>query len=162
MQYPVCQYFAHTLDAAEKVLGDDAMIALVRELRQQQHELRWTQNPNYVAHEPTPGFLQNYAYAEIIGAKGTLLSKNLLLGVMLLGPHTLYPTHEHPASEVYVVLAGNANWQRDGGEWVLHPPNQPIYHAPWVRHATQTQAEPLLALYIWWGQIEQAASISRV
>ena len=43
---------------------------------------------------------------------------------------TLYPDHSHRAAEVYHVIAGSAEWWRDGEDWITRPPGAVITHAP--------------------------------
>ena len=73
-------------------------------------------------------------------------------GFLLLGPRTHYPRHAHRAEEIYVPLAGSAGWLQGDGQWRSHPPGAVIHHAPEEAHAMQTDAEPLAALYLWYGQ----------
>ena len=77
--------------------------------------------------------------------------EHFCFGFTLLGKNTLYPAHYHPATELYVVLSGHAEWTLDGvskvrgpGEFILHPSN----HV----HSMRTSDEPLLALYTWSGE----------
>ena len=83
----------------------------------------------------------------------------LALGVLLLGPGTHYPLHAHPAVEVYYTLTPG-EWWRDDGPWRLEPPGTAIHHPPDVRHATRAGAVPLLALYLWRGDLATHASLT--
>lgn len=50
---------------------------------------------------------QQYAYAEIIGPRGPIVYKHMILGMILLGPDAYYPRHHHPEiEESYIGLAG--------------------------------------------------------
>ena len=80
-----------------------------------------------------------------------IASDQARLGFLMLGPDTLYPPHAHAAEELYLVLAGTAAWQHGHEPWVNRPPGTAIHHPPRLPHATRTAAEPLLALYLWWG-----------
>lgn len=71
-------------------------------------------------------------------------------------PETIYPAHAHPAVELYHVVSGTALWtagdilrRRVPGDFILHPSG--------VRHATRTQAQPLLAIYTWTGEVGTAS-----
>ena len=81
--------------------------------------LGWVQNPNYVAAPPSPDFLENYGYAVLAGPGGLVASEELALGVLMLGPGIHYPTHRHPAVEIYVVACGRGRMaegaRRPGG-----------------------------------------------
>ncbi len=121
--------------------------------------LRWVQNPNYVANPPDPGFLANYGYAVLAGPGGLVETDRLALGVLLLGPDTHYPSHRHPAIELYIVAAGRAEWRQGDEAWRIEPPESVIRHESMMLHATRTRAEPLLAVYVWQGDLKTHARI---
>ncbi|HEX3846064.1 MAG TPA: dimethylsulfonioproprionate lyase family protein [Steroidobacteraceae bacterium] len=110
--------------------------------------LAWRQT--YGESEIGREFLDNYAYTEIMGAKGPLASERVACGFLLLGPATHYPRHRHEAEELYVPLSGTASWQQGDSAWRKHAPGTPIHHASEEPHAMRTGAAPLLALYLWW------------
>jgi quercetin dioxygenase-like cupin family protein len=147
---PVCRFF----DAAIK--GDLPLLAPLRELGPR---LRWIQNPNYVAAPPSSDFLDNYGYAVLAGPGGLAETDRLALGILLLGPGIHYPTHRHPAVEIYVVLAGDAEWQKGEAGWRREKPGTVIRHDSMVPHATRALAEPLLAAYVWRGDLATYARI---
>lgn len=120
---------------------------------------RWVQNPNYVASPPDPNFLQNYGYVVLAGPGGLVESAALALGFLMLGPGTHYPTHRHPAVEIYVVAAGSAEWRKGEDPWHVEPPGSVIRHETMMPHATRTLSEPLLAVYIWQGDLKTHARI---
>jgi hypothetical protein len=124
--------------------------------------LSFTQNPNYVAAPPSPTFLGRYGYAVIAGpASGPpalVEHPDLAFGVLLLGPETSYPTHVHPAVELYLPL-GPACWSVDAGPLVERPAGTPIVHGPNQPHETRSGEVPLAALYVWLGELETAARI---
>ena len=76
------------------------------------------------------------------------------LGVLLLGPGLTYPPHAHPANEIYYVVGGTAEWRQGDGPWTRRAPGSLIQHPSGQVHATRTGRDPLLALYLWWGDIE--------
>jgi quercetin dioxygenase-like cupin family protein len=99
---------------------------------------------------------ERVAFAELIGPRAPLTAPNCRAGFTLLAPDTFYPLHAHPAIELYMVIAGEAEWttpevQRivPPGAFVLHHANQP--------HTMRTFAEPLLALYGWRGDLDTPA-----
>ena len=105
----------------------------------------------YGAGEVSTAFLARYGWAELLGPYGALASDQARLGFLMLGPDTLDPPHAHAAEELDLVLAGTAAWQHGHEPWVNRPPGTAIPHPPRLPHATRTAAEPLLALYFWWG-----------
>jgi hypothetical protein len=96
-------------------------------------------------------FLDRYGWAELLGPYGLFASDTARLGFLLLGKETLYPLHAHAAEELYLVLAGTADWQKGEEPWRPMPPGTTIHHTPHLPHAMRTAAEPLLAMYLWWG-----------
>ena len=93
------------------------------------------------------------------GPGGLVASDALALGVLMLGPGIHYPTHRHPAVEIYVVAAGEAEWQKGEEPWRREPPGTVIRHESMMPHATRTLAEPLLAAYLWRGDLATHARI---
>ena len=121
--------------------------------------LCWVQNPNYVADPAMAGFLPDYGYVELAGPGGIAHDEKIALGILLIGPGRLYPQHSHPAREAYLVLAGDAEWRRDGEPWRMRVAGALIHHTPNQTHAMRTSDQPLLALYAWQGDIATAASL---
>ncbi len=123
---------------------------LVRQLLAAQGHLCWKQT--YVAEDFGADFLERYGFLELIGLRGPVASDRIACGVLMLGPHLSYPSHRHEAAEFYVPLTGPAWWQCGPDDnWVFRQSSEPIYHFSWMPHAMQTEAAPLLALYLWRG-----------
>jgi hypothetical protein len=156
---PVCRFWESALDAA----AGSPTGPLSSALRQLGPSLSWAQNPNYRRHPPGPTFLDNYGYAVIVGpADGPpaiAVDPRLALGVLLLGPGTHYPLHEHPAIEIYYTLTPEGEWWMGAGPWRREALGTAIYHAPNVPHATRAGGSPLLALYLWRGDLATHATL---
>jgi mannose-6-phosphate isomerase-like protein (cupin superfamily) len=105
------------------------------------------------------GFLRGYGYAELVGPGGPVRTEDLRLGVLLLGPGTLYPLHRHPAEEIYLVVSGAADWRRGGGHFRPRPAGSLVYHPPGEPHAMRTAGEPMLAVYAWTGDVATPARL---
>ncbi len=58
------------------------------------------------------------------------------------------------------MLGGRARWQRGGEPWTARPPGAFILHTSGVAHAMATAAEPLLALYVWYGDMAGAVTFT--
>jgi len=147
---PVCRFWRQAMSGNSPLLAPLANLAPY---------LRWAQNPNYVAVPPSPSFLENYGYAVFAGPGGLVESEALAFGILLLGPDTHYPTHRHPAAEIYVVASGEAGWRKGEEPWRRERPGAVIRHDGLVPHATRTLAEPLLAAYLWIGDLATHARI---
>jgi len=102
----------------------------------------------YDARADAPDLHENMGWTEFVGPAAPFRSDEVCLGLTLIGPHTHYSAHRHPAVELYHVLTGAADWsgrRRPAGDFILHETNQ--------THAMRTGAEPLLALYTWSGDV---------
>jgi quercetin dioxygenase-like cupin family protein len=83
------------------------------------------------------------------------------MGVLLLAPGTLYPSHRHPAVEIYCALDGEAEWWREGEGWRRLPPGSLIHHPSGIAHAMRAGALPLIALYLWRGDLATTAVLTQ-
>jgi mannose-6-phosphate isomerase-like protein (cupin superfamily) len=106
---------------------------------------------NYEPREDIPDLGNQMGWGEILGPEAPYRDEHFCFGFTLLGKNTFYPSHLHPATELYVVLSGHAIWTLDGhtqirgpGEFILHPSEH--------IHSMQTEQEPMLALYTWSGK----------
>jgi len=155
----VCRFWEASLRAASK-----AQSVLVATLETLGPWLSWAQNPNYRRRPPDATFLDNYGYTVIVGPEdgppALAVDPRLALGVLLLGPHAHYPLHAHPAVEIYYTLTPGGEWWRDDGPWRQMPSGTVIHHAPNVRHATRAGSSPLLAIYLWRGDLVTHAKLT--
>jgi len=141
---PATRFFAECV-AACMFLAPDVAAALA----EIEEFLHWKQNPNYSDAVMGEGYMENYAYAEIIGPDGFFPGDDFLLGFMLLGPRRLYPDHYHPAPELYWLLTGPSDWRQDKSEFRSRAAGETIWHPPRMSHATRTGDSPLLAIWAW-------------
>ena len=148
---PVCRFWPEIL------VGGGKLVAPLGELSP---HLNWMQNPNYVGAPPSADFLDNYGYAVLAGPGGLVATESMAMGILLLGPGTHYPTHRHPAVEIYVVAAGEAEWRKAEAPWRREPLGSVIRHETMVPHATRALDEPLLAVYLWRGDLKTHARIT--
>lgn len=117
-----------------------------------QHELAnlpWTDG-GFSLPDPIRG---HNAYAELIGPEGPFLSAKCRFGFYLQAPDCFYPPHSHAAEEFYLLLSGSAEWQLDDSRSFTPPSPGLVHHQPWQKHAMRTGASPLLALWVWLGNI---------
>jgi hypothetical protein len=142
---PACALLPDTVGAAIAVASDVA--AAIAALEQ---DLHWKQNPNYSdATMGQPGYMDGYAYAEIIGPSGLFPGDDFLLGLLLIGPDRVYRDHWHPAPELYWTLTGPSRWKSGAGGWQERVAGSFCWHDPHVVHATSTASVPLLAIWAW-------------
>ena len=123
--------------------------------------LTWIQSPDYVRDPPSADFINNYGYAVVVGPSSgqpaLIVNHNLAAGVLMLGPQTCYALHHHPATEIYFVVSGRARWCRGAGPWEFKQAGALIHHASGLPHGTWTADEPLLAIYLWKGDLDTDA-----
>lgn len=93
------------------------------------------------------------AYAELVGPEGPFLSARCRFGFYLQAPDCLYPPHSHAAEELYLLLSGTAEWRLEESEPFLPAIPGLVHHLPQQKHAMRTAASPLLALWVWLGDI---------
>jgi mannose-6-phosphate isomerase-like protein (cupin superfamily) len=130
-----------------RIAGDQACVdpELVAALCAAAPLLAWRQT--YTREEVGASFLQEYGWSELLAPAGG--RGGVACGVLLLGPHTLYPPHRHEADEVYVPLSGVAEWQSGASAFRDAAPGTVIHHPSEESHAMRTGEQPLLAIYLW-------------
>jgi hypothetical protein len=147
---PACDYLAAALALATAGPASHLADALTPLLA----GLRW--GYGYPVHPQWPDLAARVAFAQIIGRRGLMDDDRIHLGLTLMAPRTHYPLHAHPAIELYLVLAGTAGWRVEGAPFAPQPPGSLILHTSGIGHAMQTDADPLLAFYVWRGDLETA------
>lgn len=137
------------LTAAAERAPPGPLAALATAIASASATLGWQQT--YREPDVSRDFLDGYGWSEFVGRGAPVESTTLALGVLLLGPRTHYPAHQHAALELYVPLSGTARWQQGAGPFASRLPGSVIEHASLEPHAMRTDGEPLLALYCWRG-----------
>ena len=93
------------------------------------------------------------AHVELLGPTGLVKSSKVRIGLYGMLPHCEYGIRTHPAEETYIMLAGSAFWQ------VANAPYRQLFagersdHPSMVPHATKTQDDAFMSVYIWDGNI---------
>jgi hypothetical protein len=152
---PACTLLPDAVGAALTVASDVAAAIAALE-----DELHWQQNPSYSdTAMGRSGYMDGYAYAEIIGPNGFFQGNDFLLGFLLLGPKRLYREHYHPAPELYWMLTGPSRWKRGAGGWEELQAGDIRWHQPFVVHATETSHVPLLCLWSWTNDVAEPAKL---
>lgn len=102
------------------------------------------------------GLTKKYAFAEIAGHRGPVLSPEVTLGLVLFAPKCTYPAHSHEGlTESYYVLSGTVS-ENDDGVWA---PGSLIFNPPGRKHRiTVSDREPALLAYAWQGPPEKLAN----
>ncbi len=90
---------------------------------------------------------------EILG-QDTPLKTNAMRGFMIYQtPGYHYPLHQHPAEEIYLVLAGEAEFEIEGEESKTLRPGDVSFHASNAPHALTTTDRSILAYVLWRGDL---------
>lgn len=125
--------------------------ALAAAIRAVVPDLAWSYG--YPAEPAWPALGERIAFAQLLGEGGLGTASQVLVGLTLIAPRTRYPWHAHPATELYLVIAGTARWWKGTDGPRVHPPGALVLHESGIPHAMETEAEPLLALYTWRGDL---------
>ncbi len=96
------------------------------------------------------------ALASIAGPEPEIMivSGSIRFGVLAMAPGAHYPPHSHEAEELYLALGGTAEWRKGDSPFAPVEPGTFVHHPPWMSHAMKTNAEPLLTLWAWAGNID--------
>lgn len=114
--------------------------------------VRWTEF--YEEDSWSKSFLPVFANGEGIGPDGRLFHKEIILGLFILGPHTTYPEHAHPAEEFYIVLTGNPEFKVGAeNDFELKKSGEVVLHHSDISHSIRSSDEPFYAIFGWRGDI---------
>lgn len=136
------------LERASEIAAKPERTLLMR-LAESRSELRWGQT--YTAAELGEQFMANYGWMELFGTRGHFVNDAIAAGFLVLGPHTLYPDHQHVAEELYLPLTPGTEWKKGEGLFIVRRAGEAIHHSSGISHAVRTGSEPLVALYFWRG-----------
>ncbi len=145
---PVTLHLQRALDQGRGT----SMSRVIRSIDGLRDQLSW----QYGYDKVPRGLDQKYAYAELVGPTGPVLSDQIILGLVLFAPSCIYPTHAHDGiTESYICLSG-AMSQNDQGVYV---PGSMIFNPPGQMHRiTVADLEPSLLAYAWIGPHEKLTS----
>ncbi len=137
-------------------LSEPRREALIASLRRVSGSLRWQRNPTYT----DPVFLRRYAYTELLGPSGPVPNTTISAGFLYLAPQTYYPPHAHPAEEIYHLIAGPSIWQQGDQPGTECGAGSRIVHRSGVAHSMRSGDQPMLALYLWRGDLSSPARLT--
>ncbi|NHA66476.1 dimethylsulfonioproprionate lyase family protein [Phycicoccus flavus] len=142
---PVTDHLGRALDAGSRgVLG-----GLADALGRVAGLLTWE-----YGYEKVPrGLTGKYGYCEIVGPRGPVVTDELILGLVLFAPDTIYPQHHHrDIEESYVAISGA--WSEN--DTAVYAPGSLILNVPAHEHRITTGPfEPCLLAYAWLGPVER-------
>lgn len=147
-ELPVTAHFQRALDQGRK----ERQASVVRAVDAVRSGLAWR-----YGYDKVPRGLKNkYAYSEICGPTGPVLSPDLILGLVLFAPGCTYPAHAHKGiTESYICLSGAVSENHQGvyapGSMIFNPPEQ-------LHRITVSDREPALMAYAWQGSRDDLAN----
>ncbi|MEO1001036.1 MAG: dimethylsulfonioproprionate lyase family protein [Pseudomonadota bacterium] len=144
---PVAAHLKRALDQGRR----ETTQGVIRAVESVAGELSWL----YGYDKVPKGLSGKYAYAEIAGPSGPVVSEEVILGLVLFAPRCTYPAHAHDGlTESYWCLSGALSENDDGvfvpGSMIFNPPGR-------VHRITVGDLEPTLLSYAWVGPREKLA-----
>lgn len=112
-------------------------------------ELHWEQSYRREDGLVPEAMLDGYGFAEIIGKRGPFVSDRIRAGIGIWGPGIDYPVHYHRAEEIYIPLAGAAEFSLGDREPVTHGAGDVVYVEPELKHGFRTTDRCLAVYYLW-------------
>lgn len=98
-------------------------------------------------------FNTRFGCYELIGRGGHFVSETYGGFIVYARPGLWYPWHNHPAEELYLVVAGEAEFLAEGREAVRLGPGGTSHHGPMQPHALRTHDNPVLCYVAWRGDL---------
>lgn len=147
-QKPVTAHLRRALDEGKL----ERTAPLIRSIDSVREHLVWQ-----YGYEKVPrGLDRTYAYAEICGPNGPILTTEVILGLVLFAPGCTYPAHAHNGIwESYICLSGAVSENHQG----VYAPGSMIFNPPEHMHRiTVSKLEPALLGYAWIGPKERLAN----
>jgi len=111
--------------------------------------LRWEQSYKKEDGVVSAAMLAAYGFAEIIGKQGPFVSDRIRAGIGIYGLNIDYPRHQHQAEEVYIVLAGSAEFKVGDSAEVTSRAGDVIFVASNTPHGFRTCDQGLVIYYLW-------------
>lgn len=144
---PVCAHLKRTLDQGRL----QRTATVIRAIESIAPNLAWLYGYDRVPRNLS----RKFAYAEILGPNGPVVSSRLILGLVLFAPKCVYPAHSHDGlTESYYCLSGSVSENDDG----VYAPGSLIFNPPGRNHRITVDArEPCLLAYAWAGPEEKLA-----
>ena len=139
---------AEYLDAANKPTNPQAR-TLIDLFERHKNRLRWEQSYRKDEGLVSDAMLDGYGFAEIIGQRGPFVSERIRAGIGIWGPHIDYPRHQHEAEEIYVVLAGCAEFKVGSTRETWRNTGEVVYVESNTPHGFRTNAQGLVVYYLW-------------
>ncbi|MEL6996011.1 MAG: dimethylsulfonioproprionate lyase family protein [Pseudomonadota bacterium] len=99
-------------------------------------------------------FLDRFGCYEVLGEDAPYACDTMRCFIIYAPSDLYYPWHHHPAEELYLVLAGEAEFFIHGEPPKILRPGDTVFHESNVPHAMTTHEHPVLAYVLWRGDLE--------
>jgi hypothetical protein len=90
---------------------------------------------------------------EMIGADGMIYHDTCRVGLFAQTADTDYIIRTHAAEELFVQIAGEAEWCKGEKPYTLRRPGDRMHHASYEPHASRTTNSALIAVWVWAGDL---------
>ena len=97
------------------------------------------------------------SHVELVGPDGLVKSELIRLGLYGMIPNSEYGIRTHPADEMYIMLAGECFWKRGDAPYCCERPNGRSYHPSMMPHASKTEDQAFMSVYVWVGDLSTDA-----
>lgn len=94
-------------------------------------------------------FMDRFGCYCLIGNGGAYHSDRMWAWVVYMPAGLWYPWHHHPGEEMYMILAGEAEFRRVGHDPEILRPGDCVLHESNQSHATLTHDRPMMAYVVW-------------
>jgi quercetin dioxygenase-like cupin family protein len=99
-------------------------------------------------------FMDRFGCYCLIGGGGPFTSAQMASWVVYMPAGLHYTWHNHPSEELYLVLAGEAEFMREGEPSETLGPGDTSFHASNQPHAMTTHDHPVMAYVMWRNNLE--------
>lgn len=140
----------HRIPVADLFEADPQTHPLARAFQAASPAARWRET--YKHTDIGADFLDRFGCYAVISAGGDaapFISQQMNAYVVYMPPGLHYPWHHHPGEELYYVLEGSAEFQRQGQPPEVLGPGGQVAHASNQPHGMTTQGQSVTALVLW-------------
>jgi len=106
-------------------------------------------------------FVSKFGVYQLIGpSEAPFHSETLRSFIAWTPPGMYYTWHHHPAEELYVVLAGEAEFSVHGQDTRTLRPGNSVYHDSMQPHALTNRDHPVLSYVLWRGDLTTPPAVT--
>ena len=132
-------------------LASAASRPLVGAVHDAMSELPWHVPYGGGAAAAGPGFREKSMSTGRIGPNAPVRAEALASGFFVVGPNVTYFDHQHEPEELYLPIAGQAEFWNESRGWYTAGPDDVTVHPQWEWHAMKTGDAPVLIFWAWLG-----------